>query len=267
MQSQEWGLLWGRSAVSVYEWVDSFPYSNALKQRRAAAKSFGELQNALDHLSSSSEVTSVPVLDSLLDRPTTGFIPEFSTSERERYDADQSSGLSSGALRFLQDQCELVRHELLQNVTIISKSPRGLLHSELTPPNFGFNEHESVRIVFDFEAIRFGLVPLAGALAIATFSLNPATGALETARKMAEMLSEMRSVCPSATPTPGLLLPLMRLAYLDAARRQLIRRNTKRATRWGFLREDIQNLRWLEENAGLIARVVATNLTPRPDKQ
>jgi hypothetical protein len=70
---------------------------------------------------------------------------------------------------------------------------------------------------------------------------------------MAEMLSELRSSCPSASPAPGLLLPLVRLAYVDAAWRQLSRRSANPARRWGFLREDINNLRWLNENAGLIA--------------
>lgn len=254
MQAEAWGILWEASAISVYEWVDSTAYSGTAQQRRAAAKGFGELQNRLDRFSASSEAKSrAAVLDSVLDATSAEFIPEFSASEQVRYDADQTSGLSPGSLRFLQEQREIVRNELVQNRESLNIAARGLLHSEFTPPNCGYGDDGGVRIIFDFEALRFGLVPLAGALAIATFSLAPFAGATEVARRMAEMLSELRSSCPSASPAPGLLLPLVRLAYVDAAWRQLSRRSANPARRWGFLREDINNLRWLNENAGLIA--------------
>jgi len=50
-----------------------------------------------------------------------------------------------------------------------------------------------------------------------------------------------------------LLLPLLRLAYLDAAWQRLDKRRANPARGWGYLREDVENLRWLKENARLAA--------------
>ena len=249
---QPWGILSDDRAISAYEWVDNLPYAGTAEQRRAAARTLGELQNSLDHIVPV-EMSAASELDSFLDAPGAGFVPEFSAFEQERFRADQDSGLSPAALAFLQEQREVAREELRGHVEGLRRSRHGLVHAEFTPPNCGYAADGEIRIVFDFEAVRGGLVPLAAALTIATFSFNPVAGARETAARMAEMLHELRSVCPAASPAPGLLLPLVRLAYLDAARRQLVRRITRVVPRWGFLRQDVENLHWLDENAELIA--------------
>jgi hypothetical protein len=253
-QSRAWGLLWDDRAISVYQWIDSMSYAGTLRQSRAAARCFGELQNELSQLSLQPGWTSkAAALDSLLDAPSAGFIPEFLASEQARSDVHEASGLPYEALRFLQEQREISRTELAQNSTYLQQADRALLHAEFTPLNCGYGENGEVRIIFDFEAVRFGLVPLAGALAIATFSLIPSAGARENARRMAEVSSELRSVCPAASPAPALLLPLLRLAYLDAAWQRLDKRRANPARGWGYLREDVENLRWLKENAELAA--------------
>jgi hypothetical protein len=189
----------------------------------------------------------------LLDAPSAGFIPDFLASERARRDAPQAAGLSYSVLRFLQEQSEIARAELGQNSAYLLRADRALLHSEFTQPNCGYDKDGEVRIIFDFEALRFGLVPLAGAMAIAAFTLTPSAVARETAQRMAEMFVELRSVCPAASPPSALLLPLLRLAYVDAAWRQLRRRRANPARGWGYLRYDIENLRWLNENGRLIS--------------
>jgi hypothetical protein len=254
MQSWTWGLLWHDRAISVYHWVDSLPYAGTLQQRRAAARCFGELQNRLHQLSSQAGWgATAAAVDSLLEVPSAGFIPDFLASERARYDAHQAGGLSYSALRFLQEQSEIARTELGQNSAYLLRADRGLLHAEFSPPNCGYDKDGEVRIVFDFETLRFGLVPLAGAMAIAAFTLTPSAGTRETARRMAELLGELRSVCPAASPPSALLLPLLRLAYVDAAWRQLRRRRANPTCGWGYLRDDIENLLWLDENGRLIA--------------
>ena len=254
MESRAWGLLWGDRAISVYQWVDSMSYEGTLRQCRAAARCFGQLQNKLGQLSLRPGWKSkAAALDSLLDAPSAGFIPDFLASEKARSDVYEAAGLPYEALRFLQEQREIARAELAQQSAYLQQADRALLHAEFTPLNCGYGENGEVRIIFDFEAVRFGLVPLAGALAIATFSLIPSAGARGNARRMAEISSELRSVCPAASPVPTLLLPLLRLAYLDASWRRLDRRRANPARGWGYLREDVENLRWLTENAGLVA--------------
>jgi Phosphotransferase enzyme family len=254
MQSQGWGLLWGDRAISAYRWVDSLPYAGTLQQLRAAARCFGELQNKLSQLSLHPKWKSrAAALDSLLDAPSAGFLPDFLASEKARSDAHQAAGLSYGDLKFLQEQREIARAELAQSPAHLQQAERALLHAELTPPNCGYDENGEVRVIFDFESARFGLVPLAGALAIGTFSLVPSAGARENVRRIVAMSGELRSVCLAASPAAAMLLPLLRLAYLDAAWRQLGRRRTNSARGWGYLRGDIENLRWLKENARLVA--------------
>ena len=254
MQSRAWGLLFDTRAISVYQWVDSLPYAGTSRQRLAAARCFGKLQNRLGKLSlQPGWKSTAAAVDSLLDAPSAGFIPDFLASEKARSDAHQASGLSYGALRFLQEQSEIVRAELDQNAAYLHQADRALLHAEFTPPNSGYREDGEIRIIFDFEAVRFGLVPLAGALAIATFSLILSAEARENARRIAKMSAELRSVCPAASPAPDLLLPMLQLAYIDAAWRQLCKRRLNPARGWGYLKDDIENLRWLNENARLIA--------------
>jgi hypothetical protein len=246
-------MLWNDRAISVYRWIDSLPYKHTLGQRRAAARCFGELQNRLSQLSSHPDLRSTATaVDSLLDAPSAGFIPDFVASEKARSDAHHA-GLPSSALQFLQEQTEIARTVLGQHPVYLRRADRALLHAEFTPPNCGYDEDGEVRIIFDFEAVRFGLVPLAGVMAVAAFSLTPSAMATETAQGVIEMLGELRSVCPQAAPPQALLLPLLRLAYIDAAWRQLSRRRANPVRGWGYLRDDLENLRWLDENGRLIA--------------
>ena len=110
-------------------------------------------------------------------------------------------------------------------------------------------------IVFDFESVRLGVLPLFGAVAVGAFSVNHGSAAPVVVAAMREIVDGLRHSCPSLSSAPGLTLPLLRVAYLDAVRRQLRARKQNPVRRWGFLKEDINNLRWLDHHDALIAEI------------
>jgi Ser/Thr protein kinase RdoA (MazF antagonist) len=249
---QPWGICTQRSVISVYDWVDSVAYNRSAAQRTSAGRSFGDLQRELERLSSD-EAWIGPVLDSLIDARTVDILQEYADSERARAESDAAAGLPHRSLMFLQKQHELMRADLDRHHKLLCACPRRLVHADFTPGNCGYGDNDEVRIVFDFESVRIGRSWAATALAVATFTLLRSASAEEVARAMHDMAGEIRCVCPSACPPPALLLPLVRLVYVDAAWRQLEQRRINPHRGWGFLREDLRNLAWLNTNWELLA--------------
>jgi len=255
MRGQEWGLLTGEFAISVYKWVENArPWRGTARQRQSTVAALSMLQNRLNALSSSHGIMGrVNPVASILDIEFPGFIDEFAGSERRRLQGAPLAGLDELQLSYLDDTLDLLRQTLLDDWRRLTEYSAGLVHMDFTPGNCGYDDNDALTIVFDFESVGLGVLPLFGAIAIGAFSISHETTAPEVVAAMQVMVNELRHCSPALSPPPGLTLPLLRLAYLDAVRRQLAARRQNPVRRWGFLREDLTNLRWLDANASSIA--------------
>ena len=256
-RSQEWGLVTRQFAVSVYEWAgDARPWRGTTRQRESTVAALSLLQNGLNALSSSPDIMGrAELAPSILDIEFSGFADEFARSERRRRQRDPSSGLDGRQLGYLDDRLDFLRQTLLGDWRRLAECSRGLVHTDFTPGNCGYDQNGAVTIVFDFESVRVGVLPLFGATAAGTFSIRHDAADREVAAAMRVMIDGIRRGAPSLSPPPGLTLPLLRLAYLDAARRQLAARRQNPVRRWGFLRENLKDLRWLDDHAASIAGI------------
>jgi hypothetical protein len=255
MCRQEWGLITREYAVSVYEWVENTrPWRGTTKQRQSTVAALSILQNGLNALSSSPDILGrAELAPSILDIEFPGFVDEFARSERRRLRGAPLSGLDERQLSYLDDKLDLLRQTLLGDWRRLTEHSRGLVHADFTPGNCGYDDNDVLAIVFDFESVRLGALPLFGAIAIGAFCISHETAAEEVVAAMQVMVNELRQCSPALSPPPGLTLPLLRLAYLDAGRRQLAARRQNPLRRWGFLREDLRNLHWLDSHASSIA--------------
>lgn len=257
MRRQEWGLFTREFAVSVYEWVDNVrPWQGTAKQRQSTVAALSMLQNGLNALASLPDIIGrAELAASILDIEFPGFVSEFAGSERRRMQDAPLSGLDQRQLTYLDDRLDLLRQTLLADWRRLNEYSRGLVHTDLTPGNCGYDDNDVLTIVFDFESVRLGVLPLFGAIAIGAFSISHETGAQEVVAVMQTMVNELRHSSPALSPPPRLTLPLLRLAYLDAIRRQLAARRQNPVRRWGFLKEDLRNLRWLDAQASSMAEI------------
>jgi hypothetical protein len=254
---QEWGLLTRRFAISVYGWVtDARPWRGSPEQRRSTVAALSLLQNELTALNSSPSITGLAELaPSILDIEFSGFAGEFAESERRRVQGDPLSGLDEQQLRYLDDRLDLLRHNFLDDWRRLAQAPAGLVHTDFTPGNCGYDENDALAIVFDFESVRLGVPPLFGAIAIGAFCISDGTAGPDVVGAMQVMVDGLRTSSPRLSPPPGLTLSLLRLAYLDAVRRQLVARRQNPVRRWGFLSEDLRNLHWLDDHAPSLAQL------------
>lgn len=256
MRRREWGLFLGEFAVSVYEWAGNVrPWRGSTKQRQSSVAALSMLQNGLNALNSSPGIMGrAEVVTSVLDIDFPGFVSEFAGSERRRLQVDPLSGLDERQLGYFDDRLDLLRRALLGDWRRLTEHSRGLVHTDFTPGNCGYDEDDVLTIVFDFESVRLGVLPLSAAAAIGAFCISPETAPREVVAAMQAMVDELRHLSPALSPPPGLTLPLLRLAYLDAVRRQLAARRQIPERRWGFLRQDLRNLRWLDDQASSVAK-------------
>jgi Phosphotransferase enzyme family len=254
---QEWGLVTGQFAVSAYEWVeDTRPWRGTARQRQSTVAALGLLQDGLKALSSSPDIMGrAKRVPSILDIKFSGFAGEFARSERRRRQGDPRSGLDERQLGYLDGRLDLLHQTLLGDWHRLAEHSRGLVHADFTPGNCGYDDNDAVTIVFDFESVRVGVLPLFGATAVGTFSISHEAADREVVAAMRVMADGLRHCSPPLSPPPGLTVPLLRLAYLDAARRQLAARRENPVRRWGFLRENLKDLRWLDDHAASIADI------------
>jgi hypothetical protein len=255
MRRQEWGLITREYAVSVYEWVENArPWRGTTKQRRSTVAALSILQKGLNAMSSSPAIMGrVELAASILDIEFPGFVDEFARSEGRRLQGAPLSGLDERQLSYLDDRLDLLRQTLLDDWRRLTEHSRGLVHTDFSPGNCGYDDDDVLTIVFDFESVRLGVLPLFGAAVIGAFCISHETAAEEVVAAMQVMANELRHCSAALSPPVGLTLPLLRLAYLDAVRRQLATRRQNPVRRWGFLREDLRNLHWLDDHASSIA--------------
>jgi hypothetical protein len=257
LQSREWGLVTGRFAVSVYEWVDrAVPWQWSPEQRRATVAALGQLQAGLDALSTTATVAHrAEFQPTILDVGFHGFAREFGASEWHRRQLDPSGGLDQAELGYLDDRLRLLHRSFLDEWRQLAETATGLAHADFTPGNCGYAADGSLSVVFDFESVRLGVLPLFGAVSVGAFSINPAATGGQVAGAIREITDGLRRHCPPLSSAPGFTLPLLRLGYLDAARRQLRARQQNPIRRWGFLKDDMNNLRWLDNHESLIVGI------------
>ena len=248
-----WGLEVGRFAVSVYEWVQvALRWQWDAEQRRATVQALGQLQRGLAAIGT---VTGARFRPSALDLPFTGFVREFAAAEAQRRRADPDAGLDPSQLDYLDDRFQLLHRDLLADWRRLAESSTGLAHADFTPGNCGYAADGALTIVFDFESVRRGVLPLFGAISVGAFSINPDQPAGTAVAAVREMVDGLRNCCPPLSSPAGQTLPLLRLAYLDAARRQLQARKENPVRRWSFLKQDIANLHWLDRHETLLAGI------------
>lgn len=242
MRRREWGLFLGEFAISVYEWAGNLrSWRASTRQRQSTVAALSVLQNGLNVLSSSPGITGrAEAATSVLDVEFQGFVREFACSEGRRQQADPLSGLDEQQLGYLDDRLGVLRRVLLGDWRRLTEHSRGLVHTDFTPGNCGYDDIDVLTMVFDFESVCLGVLPLCGAKAIGAFCISPETAPGEVV---------------ALSPPPGLTLPLLRVSYLDTVRRQLAARKQNPVRRWGFLREDLRNLRWLDGHASSVAAI------------
>jgi hypothetical protein len=255
--TREWDLVARQFAVSVYEWVDiARPWQWAPEQRRSTVAALGLLQAGLSAISTATaRAQKAGLQPSILDVHFTGFAREFGAGEWHRRQADPSAGLDQPQLNYLDDRLRILHRSFLADWRQLAATSTGLVHADFTPGNCGYAADGTLSIVFDFESVRLGVLPLFGAVAVGAFSIDHSAAAGIVAGAMQEIAGELRRSCPPLSSAPGRTLPLLRLGYLDAARRQLQARKQNAARRWGFLQHDINNLHWLDQYESLIAGI------------
>lgn len=250
-----WGLLWQQTQlVSVYQWISSAPYRGLDQQLRQLGHRYVQLQQALGHV-------PVSVLRPYLKPPTQqrfyrhnnqltldhrlSFTP-YEQFIEQRARISSTFKLLCNNLDFLQQEIEALRVLAQQHRHFQTTKTLSLVHRQLSPSNIGFNEDHSVAAVFDFDTVGFGLPLQDAAWLCATFCVDYRKSLPQVVRELKTLLIAMHPAL--AKDWRELLLPFMRLGYLDAICRKLQHANDGVDQRMGFAREDMLCLRWLREH-------------------
>ena len=252
-----WGLLWNNAfLISVYHWVPSVPYRGLDQQLTHVGNSFVKLQKALS-------LVKVSELRSHLRQPAQ---QRFKFSDNQivvddnftfmvfdsfiKTHASHSPPcfLIQNNITFLENEIKefgnLFRnHGLAHNINNLS-----LVHMELSPSNFGFNEDHTVAIIYDFDSLNYGLPLQDTGWLCATFCIDYRKSFRQITKDLTTVMSAIQSQLLTDPSWQDLLLPFIRLGYLDAIYRKLQRAYDSVDTRMGFVKEDILCLRWLRRH-------------------
>jgi hypothetical protein len=250
-------LVTDRFAVSVYEWVGNVrPWQWTADQRQATVAGLGRMQAGLNVIRESGLVANRAKLQpTILDVPFAGFTAEFEHSEQHRRRRDPTAGLDREMLTDLDNRLRSLSRTFSDEWRRLAATSTGLAHADFTPGNCGYAPDDSLAIVYDFESVRLGVLPLFGARAVGAFTLDHNAPAASVAAAMRDIAEGLRRHCPALGGTAGQTRPLLRLGYLDAIRRQLQARKLNPVRRWGFLQDDINNVHWLDRHESLIAEI------------
>lgn len=252
-----WGLLWNNATlISVYQWVPSQPYRGLEQQLTQTGKSFAKLQQALNS-------TNYSDLQTYFKQPA----QQRFKKTKNKFDLDDNftfmvfqgfinktaprslpCTLAQDNLSFLEEEIDDLRVLTKRHSEILDIKNLSLVHLELSPSNFGYNEDHSVAIIFDFDSITYGFPLQDTAWLSATFCVDYRKSLHRVTKDLTTLLSAIDSHLPTDTGWRELLVPFMRLGYLDAIYRKLQRAYDRVDTRMGFVKEDILCLRWLRKH-------------------
>ena len=252
-----WGLLWNNTTlVSIYKWVPSQPYRGLERQLIQTGKCFAKLQQAFNSITCSNLQTyfrqsahqrfkNTNDKLTLDDDFTFVVFQDFINKAASR---SLPCDLVRDNLEFLEKEIDELRVLTTQHSEILDTKNLTLVHLELSPPNFGYNEEHSVSIVFDFDSINLGLALQDIAWLCATFCVDYRVSPQDVARNLTTLLTAIHSRLLTDACERDLLVPFMRLGYLDAIYRKLQRAYDRIDMRMGFVKEDILSLHWLRQH-------------------
>jgi Ser/Thr protein kinase RdoA (MazF antagonist) len=251
-----WGLLWNSATlVSIYKWVPSQPYRGLEQQLAQTGKCFAKLQQAFNSITNSDLQTlfkhsahqrfkkandKLTLDDNFTFIVFQGFISKMASRSLP-------FTLVQDNLDFLETEIDDLRVLTKQHSEILEATNLALVHLELSPSNFGYNEDHSVAIVFDFDSINCGLALQDIAWLCATFCIDYRIPLHQAIKNLTILLSAIQSQLHTETYEYDLLVPFMRLGYLDAIYRKLQRAYNRVDMRMGFVKEDILCLHWLRQ--------------------
>jgi hypothetical protein len=250
-----WGLLWKQTQlISVYQWIASVPYRGLDQQLRQVGHHYIQLQRALarvpvsalqPYLKPSAQQRFYRHNSQLILDRHLSFIP-YQHFIEQRARLSPTFKLIRNNLDVLQQETEALRvltqqHRQFQNTKALS-----LVHRQLSPSNIGFNADHTVAAVFDFDTVGFGLPLQDAAWLCATFCVDYRKSLPQVVRDLTILLTALQPALNN--DWRELLLPFMRLAYIDAICRKLQRARDGIDPRMGYTREDMLCLRWLREH-------------------
>ena len=252
-----WGLLCNNdNLVSVYQWTPSQPYRGLDLQLKQAGKTFTKLQQALSSI-------DIADLQTYLQQPAQqrfrladkglALDDNFTFVVFDKFiDKNKST---SPACSMVRDNCNFLEKEIvaLRNLfekqkNLLDTNNLSLVHLELFPSNFGFNEDHTVAVIYDFDSVNYGLPLQDTGWLCATFCVDYRKSLHKVTKDLTTLLSAIQTHLPTDVDWHDLLLPFMRLGYLDAIYRKLQRAYDGVDTRMGFVKEDILCLRWLRQH-------------------
>lgn len=249
-----WGILCNDgSLVSVYQWAPSQPYRGLEQQLTQAGKSFTKLQQTLSSINISDLQTLIKRLpqqrfmfadnDLALDDNFTFMVFESLINKCKAFSLP--CFMIQDNFAFLENEIEEVRSLTAKQNQILDAKNLSLVHLELFPSNFGFNEDHTVAVIYDFDSLNYGLPLQDTGWLCATFCVDYRKSLHQVTKDLTTLLSAIQSQLSTDPNWRDLLLPFMRLGYLDAIYRKLQRAYDGVDTRMGFVKEDILCLRWL----------------------
>jgi Ser/Thr protein kinase RdoA (MazF antagonist) len=256
-----WGLLCNdNNLVSAYQWTPSQPYRGLHQQLTQVGKTFIKLQKALSSI-------NIADLQTYLREPgqqrfkfsDNGLVLDdnFTFMMFEKFINKHAAhappcSLVQDNFKFLENEIEdirrLIQHQIQKQSQTFNTKNLSLVHLELSPPNFGFNKDHTVAVIYDFDSVNYGVPLQDTGWLCATFCVDYRKSLHKVTKDLTTLLSAIQTHLPTDVDWHDLLLPFMRLGYLDAIYRKLQRAYDGVDTRMGFVKEDILCLRWLRQH-------------------
>lgn len=260
-----WGLQWQREyLISVYSWLPHVPYRGLEQQLKQAGKCLVQLQQALATIDVAElrNCNKQTMHQRLRIQGTRLILDEnFHLSRFRDYIVRHASNskpcsLLNNHFRCLEKEFEELHSIEFGSNPLLDAQRLSLVHLELSPSNFGFNIDHTVAVVFDFDSISYGHPLQDTAWLAATFCVDDRKAVTQVAKDLRVLFKAMQPHLNTYNSWQNIILPFMRLGYLDAIFRKLQRAYEGLDIRMGFVREDILCLNWLRRhNDQLISEI------------
>lgn len=260
-----WGLQWQTDyLISLYPWLPHVPYCGLEQQLKQTAKCVVHLQQALSALDIEElRNRNMQPMHQRLRKKGIQLVLDnnFRLSRFRDYIINNANNskpcsLLNNHFAFLEKEIEELRSMTLGSNPLLNAQQLSLVHLELSPSNFGFNTDHTVAVVFDFDSISYGHPLQDTAWLAATFCVDDRKTVTQVANDLRILFQAMQSHLGNYSGWQNVILPFMRLGYLDAIFRKLHNAYQRLDMRMGFVREDILCLAWLRRhNDQLISEI------------